>query len=107
MSGGVLGTMDLLLKMKYETKTLDLSDQLGHNILTNSEFSGEKLGAAAELEGRRRRVTAARKGIGVRGLVALALFCSFRASPGHGKGRCKDLPARLKSECCVTATSLH
>ena len=27
MSGGVLGTMDLLLKMKYETKTLDLSDQ--------------------------------------------------------------------------------
>ena len=38
MSGGVLGTMDLLLKMKYETKTLDLSDQLGHNILTNSEM---------------------------------------------------------------------
>lgn len=38
MSGGVLGTMDLLLKMKYETKTLDLSDKLGHNILTNSEM---------------------------------------------------------------------
>ena len=38
MSGGVLGTMDLLLKMKYETKTLDLSDQLGNNILTNSEM---------------------------------------------------------------------
>ena len=38
MSGGVLGTMDLLLKMKYETKTLDLSDQLGRNILTNSEM---------------------------------------------------------------------
>lgn len=39
MSGGVLGTMDLLLRMKYETKTLDkLSDKLGHNILTNSEM---------------------------------------------------------------------
>ena len=38
MSGGVLGTMDLLLKMKYETKTLDISDQLGYNILTNSEM---------------------------------------------------------------------
>lgn len=39
MSGGVLGTMDLLLRMKYETKTLDkLSDKLGYNILTNSEM---------------------------------------------------------------------
>jgi cholesterol oxidase len=38
MSGGVLGTMDLLLKMKYKSKTLDLSDMLGHNILTNSEM---------------------------------------------------------------------
>jgi cholesterol oxidase len=39
MSGGVLGTMDLLLKMKYETGDLsELSDTLGHNILTNSEM---------------------------------------------------------------------
>lgn len=39
MSGGVLGTMDLLLRMKYETGTLThLSDRLGENILTNSEM---------------------------------------------------------------------
>ena len=39
MSGGVLGTMDLLLKMKYGTKDLaEMSDMLGHNILTNSEM---------------------------------------------------------------------
>jgi hypothetical protein len=39
MSGGVLGTMDLLLRMKYETKDLvEMSDMLGHNILTNSEM---------------------------------------------------------------------
>lgn len=38
VSGGVLGTMDLLLKQKYKYKTLpNLSDQLGENILTNSE----------------------------------------------------------------------
>lgn len=38
ISGGVLGTMDLLLKQKYKYKTLpNLSDQLGENILTNSE----------------------------------------------------------------------
>jgi len=39
MSGGVLGTLDLLLKQKYVDKTLpDLSDALGENILTNSEM---------------------------------------------------------------------
>ena len=38
ISGGVLGTMDLLLKQKYKYKSLDkLSDKLGANILTNSE----------------------------------------------------------------------
>ncbi len=38
ISGGVLGTMDLLLKQKYQHKTLpNISDQLGENILTNSE----------------------------------------------------------------------
>ncbi len=39
VSGGVLGTMDLLLKQKYSYKTLPaLSDKLGDNILTNSEM---------------------------------------------------------------------
>jgi cholesterol oxidase len=39
VSGGVLGTMDLLLKQKHVFKTLPkLSDKLGHNILTNSEM---------------------------------------------------------------------
>jgi len=38
ISAGVLGTMDLLLKQKYKHKTLrDISDQLGENVLTNSE----------------------------------------------------------------------
>lgn len=38
VSGGVLGTLDLLLKQKYKYQTLSkLSDQLGENILTNSE----------------------------------------------------------------------
>ncbi len=38
VSGGVLGTMDLLLRQKYETKTLKgLSDRLGENLRTNSE----------------------------------------------------------------------
>ena len=37
-SGGVLGTMELLLKQKYELGTLSkLSNKLGHNIRTNSE----------------------------------------------------------------------
>ena len=39
VSGGVLGTMNLLLRQKHVYKTLpDLSDQLGQNILTNSEM---------------------------------------------------------------------
>lgn len=39
VSGGVLGTMDLLLRQKYVYNTLpDLSDKLGDNILTNSEM---------------------------------------------------------------------
>lgn len=38
VSGGVLGTMDLLLRQKYETKTMtNLSDRLGENLRTNSE----------------------------------------------------------------------
>jgi len=41
MSGGVLGTMELLLKQKFELGTLDkLSDTLGANIRTNSESIG-------------------------------------------------------------------
>ncbi len=39
VSGGVLGTLDLLLKQKHVHKTLpNLSDKLGHNLLTNSEM---------------------------------------------------------------------
>jgi cholesterol oxidase len=39
VSGGVLGTMNLLLRQKYVYKTLPgLSDTLGENILTNSEM---------------------------------------------------------------------
>jgi cholesterol oxidase len=39
MSGGVLGTLDLLLRQKHVDKTLTrLSDQLGENLLTNSEM---------------------------------------------------------------------
>lgn len=39
MSGGVLGTLDVLLRQKHVYKTLpNLSDQLGQNILTNSEM---------------------------------------------------------------------
>lgn len=39
VSGGVLGTLDLLLKQKYKYKTLpELSARLGENILTNSEM---------------------------------------------------------------------
>ena len=38
VSGGVLGTMDVLLRQKYKYNTLsNLSDRLGDNILTNSE----------------------------------------------------------------------
>ncbi|GIV33273.1 MAG: putative cholesterol oxidase ChoD [Chitinophagales bacterium] len=39
VSGGVLGTLELLLKQKYETRTLqNLSDQLGNQVRTNSEM---------------------------------------------------------------------
>ncbi|MBX2957128.1 MAG: GMC family oxidoreductase [Cyclobacteriaceae bacterium] len=39
VSGGVLGTLDLLLKQKHIYKTLPLlSDKLGDNLLTNSEM---------------------------------------------------------------------
>ncbi|MBL7858378.1 MAG: GMC family oxidoreductase [Cyclobacteriaceae bacterium] len=39
VSGGVLGTLDLLLKQKFVYKTLPLlSDRLGENLLTNSEM---------------------------------------------------------------------
>lgn len=39
MSGGVLGTLDLLLRQKFVNKTLTrLSDKLGKNLLTNSEM---------------------------------------------------------------------
>lgn len=38
-SGGVLGTMDLLLKQKYQYRTMpNISDKLGENIRTNSEM---------------------------------------------------------------------
>lgn len=38
-SGGVLGTLDLLLRQKHVYKTLPLlSDRLGENVLTNSEM---------------------------------------------------------------------
>lgn len=49
MSGGVLGTLDLLLRMKYETGSLDLSDTLGHNILTNSEMLSGVMAADRKL----------------------------------------------------------
>ncbi|MFM9074019.1 MAG: GMC oxidoreductase [Bacteroidota bacterium] len=39
VSGGVLGTLNLLLRQKYVDKTLPgLSDRLGENLLTNSEM---------------------------------------------------------------------
>lgn len=50
VSGGVLGTMDLLLKQKYLHKTLpDLSDKLGENILTNSEMLSGVMAADRKL----------------------------------------------------------
>lgn len=49
-SGGVLGTLDLLLKQKYVTKTLaNISDTLGDNILTNSEMLSGVAGADRKL----------------------------------------------------------
>jgi cholesterol oxidase len=50
VSGGVLGTMDLLLRQKYQYKTLtDLSDRLGENLLTNSEMLSGVLAADRKL----------------------------------------------------------
>ncbi len=50
VSGGVLGTMDLLLKQKHIHKTLpNLSDKLGENILTNSEMLSGVMAANRKL----------------------------------------------------------
>ncbi len=50
VSGGVLGTVDLLLKQKYVHRTLpELSDKLGENILTNSEMLSGVGGADRKL----------------------------------------------------------
>jgi cholesterol oxidase len=50
VSGGVLGTMDLLLKQKYVYQTLPkLSNKLGENILTNSEMLSGVGGANIKL----------------------------------------------------------
>ncbi|MES2619852.1 MAG: GMC oxidoreductase [Bacteroidota bacterium] len=50
VSGGVLGTMDLLLRQKHVTKSLSkLSDKLGENILTNSEMLSGVGGADRKL----------------------------------------------------------
>ncbi|MDX2000919.1 MAG: GMC oxidoreductase [Chitinophagales bacterium] len=50
VSGGVLGTMDLLLKQKYVYGTLPhLSEQLGNNILTNSEMLSGVMAADRKL----------------------------------------------------------
>ncbi len=50
VAGGVLGTMDLLLKQKHIHKTLpNLSDKLGDNILTNSEMLSGVGGADRKL----------------------------------------------------------
>lgn len=50
VSGGVLGTLDLLLRQKYTDKTLPaLSDRLGENLLTNSEMLSGVIGADRKL----------------------------------------------------------
>lgn len=50
VSGGVLGTMNLLLRQKYQYKTLpNLSDTLGNNILTNSEMLSGVMAADRKL----------------------------------------------------------
>lgn len=50
VSGGVLGTLKLLLEQKYVHKTLpNLSDKLGENILTNSEMIAGVGGAHQKL----------------------------------------------------------
>ena len=49
-SGGVLGTLELLFKQKYKYQTLpQLSDQLGKNILSNSESISGVIGANQKL----------------------------------------------------------
>ncbi len=50
VSGGVLGTLDLLLRQKHVLNTLPgLSDKLGENILTNSEMLSGVLAADRKL----------------------------------------------------------
>jgi cholesterol oxidase len=50
ISGGTLGSMELLLKQKYKYKTLpDLSDYLGSNVRTNSETLCAVSGAKEKL----------------------------------------------------------
>ena len=50
VSGGVLGTMELLLKQKYKYKTLPLlSEKLGHEVRTNSETLCAVSGAKEKL----------------------------------------------------------
>lgn len=50
LSGGVLGTLDLLLRQKRVSKTLDrLSDTLGQNLLTNSEMLSGVMAADRKL----------------------------------------------------------
>jgi cholesterol oxidase len=50
VSGGVLGTLDLLLRQKYQYKTLpNLSDRLGENLLTNSEMLSGVMAADRKL----------------------------------------------------------
>jgi len=50
VSGGVLGTLQLLMEQKYMHKTLpNLSDKLGENILTNSEMIAGVGGAPEKL----------------------------------------------------------
>jgi cholesterol oxidase len=50
VSGGVLGTMDLLLRQKYQHRTMTgLSDRLGENLLTNSEMLSGVLAADRKL----------------------------------------------------------
>lgn len=50
VSGGVLGTLDLLLKQKHVYGTLPgLSNKLGHNVLTNSEMLSGVMAAKEKL----------------------------------------------------------
>ena len=50
ISGGVLGTLDLLFKQKYLYKTLpELSDTLGQHVLSNSESISGVIGTDKKL----------------------------------------------------------